>query len=187
MARQVGVKLAGASNTRILGEHPLALLGRRIRTPIGQGVFWIVLLFGIGVFGYLAVWIEESHVSYFVATKERLTPDLEPLRLAYATAILAVAAPCVAQLVLSMNKMAALAALLIFSAIGALAYWVSSASPDLHAVHLYGIPGLLIAVLSWWLANGEDELFQDRTFPNVPSGGTNTQRPLAGGKSKVKT
>ena len=170
-----------------INEKPWELLGRRLKAPLAQWSFWIVLLFGIGVFGYLAVWIEESHISDFVPTKDQATPDLEPLRLAYATAILAVAAPCVAQLVLALNKMAGLVALIMTCAVAALAYCVSDAAPNLHAVHSYGRPGMLIAALAWWLANGEDKLFQDRTNPYASSGGTDPQRDLSGSESKVKT
>lgn len=177
--------MAGRNIGTQFDDHPWSLIGSRLKTPIGQWSFWIVLILGIIVIGYLAVWIEVSHVNHFVPTKERRAPDLEPLRLAYATAMLAVAAPCVAQLVLAMNKMAGLVALVIAFAVAALAYRVSASASDLCTVHIYGVPGLLIAVLSWWLANGEDELFQDRTTPGGPSGG-DTRRRLAGGKSKVK-
>ena len=177
--------MAGRNTGTQLDDHPWSLIGSRLKTPIGQWSFWIVLILGIIVIGYLAVWIEVSHVNHFEPTKERRAPDLEPLRLAYATAMLAVAAPCVAQLVLAMNKMAGLVALVIAFAVAALAYRVSASASDLSTVHIYGVPGLLIAVLSWWLANGEDELFQDRTTPGGPSGG-DTRRRLAGGKSKVK-
>lgn len=177
--------MSGA-NTKI-NEHPWALLGRRLKTPVWQWSFWIVLLMGIGVFGYLAVWIEESHVADFVPTKLRSAPDLEPLRLAYATAILAVAAPCIAQLVLAMNKMAGLVALIITCVVGALAYWVSDAAHDLAAIHQYGYPGLIVAAFSWWLANGEDHLFQDRANPYAGSGGSDPQGPLSGGATNVRT
>lgn len=170
-----------------LSEHPWALLGRRLRMPLFQWSFWTVMLVGIAFIGYLAVWIEETTISNFVPTAQEPEPNLEPLKLSYATAILAVAAPCIAQLALVMNKMATLVALVFAVIVATLAYQVMYGAHDLHAVHLVGRPGMLVALLSWWLANGEDDLFQDRTRPNVPSGGSNTQRPLSSGSSKVKT
>ena len=166
-----------------IDEHPWSLLGRRLRMPFKQWSFWIVLILGIGVFGYLAVWIEEHHIADFVPTKERPTPDLEPLRLAYATAILAVAAPCIAQLVLAMNKMAGLVGLVITTVVGALAYWVSESTSNLGAIHSFGLPGLLIAAFAWWLANGEDQLFQDRPNSQASSGGPDPMGQLPGGNS----
>lgn len=165
-----------------LHEHPWALIGRRLSRPSRQWTFWVVLVVGIFGLGYLAVWIEESNVPS-AATGDKL----EPLRLAYATAMIAVAAPCIAQLVLALNKMAGLTALLLTVAVSMLAYRVSAFAPNLSSVHVYGIPGLLIALFAWWLANGEDELFQDRTTPNVSTGGTDTQRDLPGGQNNVRT
>jgi hypothetical protein len=170
-----------------LSEHPWALLGRRLRTPLFQWSFWTVMLVGITFIGYLAVWIEEATIRNFVATLKEPKPNLEPLKLSYATAILAVAAPCVAQLALAMNKMATLVALVFAVVVATLAYQVMYGAHDLDTVHIIGRSGMILALLSWWLANGEDDLFQDRTIPNVPSGGSNTQRRLPGGSSKVKT
>jgi succinate-acetate transporter protein len=165
-----------------LNEHPWALIGRRLSRPFKQWTFWFVMIVGILGLGYLAVWIEEGNLPAAAAGEK-----LEPLRLAYSTAMIAVAAPCIAQLVLALNKMAGLTALLLTVIISALAFRVSAATPNLSAIHWHGVPGLLVALFAWWLANGEDELFQDRTMPNVSTGGTDTQRDLPGGQNKVKT
>lgn len=172
---------------REIGEHPWALIGRRITTPVKQFSFWTVLLLGIVLIGYLSVWIEEGNVNDFVATKKQPFPDVAPLRLAYATAILAVAAPCVAQLMFSLNKMAVVVSFVITIVVGSLAYGLSELANSLQSIQCYGRAGLLIAVLTWWLANGEDEIFQDRTTPYAGSGGDNPLGPLPGGNAGVRT
>lgn len=54
-----------------------------------------------------------KNVLLFTPTPDHPKPSLEPLRLAYATAILAVGVPCLMQPALSMNKMAAVTAFVL--------------------------------------------------------------------------
>lgn len=167
------------------GENPWAMIGRRLKRPCRQWTFYVVLILGIVILGYLAVWIEVTRAWNFTATPGAPHLDLNSLRLAYATAILAVGAPCCMQIVLTLNKMAILAGIILIFVILTLAYSVSTSDLSLTGVHSAGLFGLLFATLSWWLANGEDELFQDRVNPNAGSGGDLT-RNLSGGKSGVK-
>jgi hypothetical protein len=152
---------------------------RRLTKPVKQLSFWVVLVLGIIVLGYLAVMIEAVRVAF---AKE---PDFEPLKLAYATAILAVGAPCQMQLILGQDKMLRVLAIVLIFLNLALAYCVGSQAQGALWVNVSGLIGLLIATCSWWLANGEDELFQDRPAPAAPSGG-DTSRELSGGSSGVK-
>lgn len=166
-------------------ENPWAMIGRRLKRPCQQWTFYVVLILGIVILGYLAVWIEAVHAWNFTVTPRQPDFDLEPLKLAYATAILAVGAPCCMQIALTLNKMAILTGIVLIFVILTLAYSLSTGNLSHVGVHLIGLPGLLFAILSWWLANGEDELFQDRAKPNAASGG-DPARSLSGGKSGVK-
>jgi len=167
-------------------EHPWALIGRRLSKPCKQWTFYAVLVVGILILGYLAVWIEAKNVFFFAPTPERAVPDLQPLRLAYATAILAVACPGLMQLLLSLNKMAVVTSIILGFVSIFLAYKLSFISESFADTNLLGGLGLIIATLVWWLANGEDELFQDRVNPGAPSGGDPNRR-LPGGSRRVKT
>lgn len=167
------------------GEKPWAMIAHRLRRPCRQWTFYVVLILGIVILGYLAVWIEVVHAWNFAAKPTDPYLDLNPLRLAYATAILAIGAPCCMQIALTRDKMAILAGIVLIFVILTLAYSVSTSDLSQAGVHLAGLLGLFSATLSWWLANGEDELFQDRVKPNAGSGG-DLARNLSGGTSGVK-
>lgn len=177
--------MSSAESEKGTGEHPWALVGRRLTRPCRQWTFYVVLILGILILGYLAVWIEVGNVIGFEPSAGCQTPNLEPLQLAYATAILAVGVPCLMQLGLTLNKMALVLAFILAFSVLFFAYRVSGEGISLSGVHFYGLFGLLVATMSWWLANGEDELFQDRPKPSAPSGGDPT-RELPGGNSGVK-
>lgn len=160
---------------------------QRLSYPFKQVTFWLVLLVGVLFVGYLAVWIEILHVVNFVPTATKPVVDLEPVRLAYATAILAVAAPCLMQLVLTEMKILRVAAIGLVFVVLLLAHIVYIEASSACWVHGSGLLGMALAVLAWWLANGEDPLLQDHVTPSAPSGGDKPLRKLPGGKSKVKT
>lgn len=168
-------------------ESIWAPIRQRLFHPLRQVTFWLVLLLGIVVVGYLAVWIEVGHVISFTPTSERSTVDLDPLRLAYATAILATASPCLMQLLLTDSKMIRVAAIALAFAALWLAYCVSVEAAWACRVHVYGGLGMALAILAWWLANGEDPLLQDRVSPSASSGGDNPLRDLPGGETDVRT
>lgn len=167
------------------GEDPWAMILRRLKQLCRQLTFYVVLVIGILILGYLSVWIEIVRIWEFKPTPDLPAPDLASLRLAYATAILAVGAPCVMQLFFTTNKMAILSGVVLIFGVLWLAYWVTNAFVGLYGVHCYGLLGLVVATLSWWLANGEDSLFQDRVMPNASSGGE-ISRALNGGNSGVQ-
>lgn len=169
-----------------VGEHPWALIGRRLSSPWKQWTFFIVFILGIWVLGYLAVWIEVGNVASLRPSPAEPHPHLEPLRLAYATAILAVGGPCLMQLYLSQNKIAIVVGFVLLFLVLFVAYTVANGDLGLGGINCFGIFGLIIAAFCWWLANGEDELFQDRATQGAASGGDPT-RELPGGNSGVKT
>jgi len=162
-----------------------ALLKRRVTHPLKQWTFAVVFVVGILILGYLAVWIELKTALSFLPTPEESKVDLAPLQLAYATAILAVAGPSIMQLMLTLDKMAMLVGFVLIFLMGSCAYFVSTATPDWFSVQFFGVLGLITATTAWWLANGEDELFQDKTRPAAASGGDPT-RELSGKPGKVK-
>ncbi|NKL74836.1 hypothetical protein [Rhizobium leguminosarum] len=175
----------GSEENSAVGEHPWALVGRRLSRPCKQWTFYAVLVVGILVLGYLAVWIEFKNALFFHATENEQLADLKPLRLAYATAIMAVALPCTMQLGLTLNKMAVVSGIILAFIVLLFSYWLSFDSESFRWTNVLGIIGLIVATLCWWLANGEDELFQDRVNPNSASGG-DPSRPLSGGTGGVK-
>lgn len=174
-----------SSEAEPASDHPWAMMNRRLKHPSRQLTFYVVLVLGVLILGYLAVWIEVVHALQFQPTREYPELDLSALRLAYATAILAVGGPCFMQLSLTRDKMAIVTGFILLFLFLFLAFCVSNASGGQGPTHLYGFAGLAVATLCWWLANGEDELFQDHSPPSAPSGG-DPNRNLKGGNSGVK-
>lgn len=168
-------------------EKPWAMIARRLSRPCRQWTFYAVLGLGIVILGYLAVWIEAWHAWNFTATPTKPIVDLGPLKLAYATAILAVGGPSCMQIMLTQNKMAIVASIVLVFVILVLAYSLSTANFSHVYVHVVGGAGFFLSILSWWLAVGEDELFQDQVNTYAASGGYDTNRILAGGTSGVRT
>lgn len=115
---------------------------------------------------------------------EYIPAQLMPLSIAYATAILAVAAPAIMQLLLTLDKMAILVGCLLIILTGTAAYNAADDMEGFWWLNSTGIFGLFIATFAWWLANGADDLFQDRPKNNSGSGG-DVERQLSGGKRGV--
>ena len=174
-----------SSEAEPASDHPWAMMSRRLRHPSRQLTFYVVLVLGVVILGYLAVWIEVAHALNFQPTPVHPVLDLDALRLAYATAILAVGGPCFMQLCLSRDKMAMVSGFVLLFLFLFLAFCVSSFGGGQGTTHFYGVSGLVVATLCWWLANGEDVLFQDRLPTSAASGG-DPGRNLNGGTSGVK-
>ena len=175
-----------SADLNIIEQDNWALVKTRLRTPVKQVTFWTVLIFGILFASCLSLWIEICNVWDFVPTTDCPEPDLGPLRLAYATTILALAAPCLAQLYFTSDKMIRVIAFIIsFLSLG-LAYWVSENAKGLYSTHGIGILGLAISVAAWWLANGEDPILQDRSDTAAGSGGADLLRPLKRNRKGLK-
>ena len=162
------------------------VLHRRWTKPTKQLSFWTFLLVGIVILGGLAVWIEGFRYVNFVPSSEEPTPKLEPIQLALATAGLAVAGPSAMQLLYSRDKLAIVAAILLFTAemISAM-YLMVFGEPDVAGTIISGMLCVALAIVAWVLANGEDDIFQDEVDSDVSAGG-NPMRPLPSGSSPAR-
>ncbi|WP_336964020.1 hypothetical protein [Sphingobium aquiterrae] len=173
---------------------PWNLLRERLQKPCKEWSFYIFLGVGILFLGGMAIWIEAYRFLTFVASQDHPHAELSGIRLALATAILAIAGPAAMQLMYALDKMATVVAILLIAVELVLAiYLMGFGSPDGCGTILWGFIGLGLAVLTWWLANGGDNIFQDETPDDAATGGNPTrpllggaQRPLPGGTSNVQ-
>lgn len=173
---------------------PWNLLRERLQKPCKELSFYIFLGIGILFLGGMAIWIEVYRFLTFIPTPEHQHAELAGTRLALATAILAIAGPAAMQLMYALDKMATVVAILLIAIELLLAiYLMGFGSPNGCGTIFWGFVGLSLAVLTWWLANGGDNIFQDETPDDAATGGNPTrpllggaQRPLPGGTSNVQ-
>lgn len=186
-AYRAGGEMSSVATEIDAAESPWALVLRRLTKPCRQFTFYVFLVFGILAAGYLAVWIEAWHAIRFVVTPEKPSLDLEPLKISYATAIIAVAGPCIMQTMLSRDKIAIGICFIVTFCVVCITKLISSDGIGQADIHVVGAAGVLVSIFSWWLANGDDDLFQDKVNPYAASGGKKLNGDLPGGMSKVKT
>ncbi len=154
------------------------VLHRRWTRPSGQLSFWTFLVVGIIILGGLAVWIEIYRYAYHVPAQPGEHAALAPLQLALATAGLAVAGPSAMQLLYSRDKLAIVAAIILFTIEMIFAMYLMVFGEPKECGTLGG--GLIcigVAVVAWALANGEDDIFQDDVANDASMGG-DPMRPL---------
>jgi hypothetical protein len=154
------------------------VLHKRWTRPTKQLSFWTFLGVGIIILGGLPVWIEGFRYLTFTPHGTVAEANLEPFQLALATAGLAVAGPSAMQLLYSRDKLAIVAAILLFTVeMIAAMYLMVFGEPDVFGTWVGGLICAGVAVLAWVLANGEDDIFQDDTDSDVAAGG-DPMRPL---------
>lgn len=165
-------------------------LGRELRlrlvTPCLQVSFWAYLLLGIILCGGVAIWVEVlkylAHVGG-IATSESIRTAIN----AYFPAIGCAAAVQLA--FASENKKYLLSFSLLIAALFAafsLVVLFLQKTPVTRLSFTAGIVGSLLAVLTWWIANGLESTYQDTVDPDAAVGGT-TQATLPGDTSDFKT
>ena len=174
------------------------VLHRRWTRPSGQFSFWTFLLVGIVILGGIAVWIELYRYAFIplsspsdieaadAAGAHQPVRSLSALQLALATAGLAVAGPAVMQLLYSRDKLAIVAAVLLITVemIFAMYLMVFGEAGKLGTL-VAGLICVIVAILAWILANGEDDIFQDEVANDASTGG-NPMRPLSSGQAPAR-
>lgn len=168
----------GAARSAVAPEWKL--LHRRWTRPRKELSFWTFLLVGIVLLGGLAVWIEGYRYYFFVPTTEHPAAELGGLKLALATAGLAIAGPAAMQLLYSRDKLAIVAAILLFTVeMLAAMYLMVFGTPSTWGTIAAGLVCVAPAILAWVLANGEDDIFQDDASDDASTGG-DPMKPLPG-------
>lgn len=161
------------------------LLHRRWTRPRTQLSFWTFLAVGIVLLGDLAVWIE-FYRYFFIPPALGANTDLHPLQLALATAGLAIAGPAAMQLLYSRDKLCIVAAIILFTFVMIFAMYLMVFGEAHETGTLFGgFVCLVLAILAWVLANGEDDIFQDETRDDAATGG-NPMRSLGSPATRVK-
>lgn len=163
-----------------------ALLYRRWSLPKRQWSFWIFLFVGIVVLGGLAVWIE-LYRYIFSPAEHGKQADIGAVRLALATAGLAVGGPAAMQLLYSRDKLAIVIAILLFTFVMIAAMFLMTfGEPAGCGTFIAGLVCVAPSILAWMLANGEDPIFQDEVPDDAPGGGQ-PMKALPSVKAPVRT
>jgi hypothetical protein len=158
--------------------NSFVLLGRdlrdRLTSPVGSFTFWTFVLFGVVMFGGLAIWIEIVKYSFGLAG----TVSGEGIRTAVNTYFPAVGCAAAQQILIAEKQRMYLrsfgyAASITLSIFCIFAFLLQVWHPYLSLA--FGIGCSAVAVIVWWIANGADPTFHD-TAPDAAVGG-----PTAGG------
>lgn len=161
-----------------------AELKRRFLAPVGQVSFWVFFLLGVVFFSASGVWVELG--------KHGLTEsgNLEGVRTAIYTFFPALACTATMQIIFSeddkkyMRSLGyAVGLILILIGIGLLAF--DSFFSSTGSIVL-GTIASIISVLTWWIANGYEQMFYDNLKGDESTGG-DPGAPLNGSTSGLKT
>lgn len=150
----------------------------RLVTPVGQVTFWVFLVIGIIVCGGAPIWVE------IVRWHIGATPDAENIRTAINCYFPAIGGAAAAQLMFAAeNRQKYLTS---FSFLAAFFFFIFSVltlslekKPATYLAWCVGLVACLLAIVTWWIANGLDPTFQDMTDLDAPLGGSPSS-PLAG-------
>jgi hypothetical protein len=161
-----------------------AELKRRLLAPIGQVSFWVFFLLGVVLFSASGVWVELG--KYGLAENG----NLNGVRTAIYTFFPALACTATMQIIFSeddkkyMRSLGyAVGLILILIGIGLLAF--DEHFSPIVSIFFGGIASI-ISVLTWWIANGYEQMFYDNLKGDEPTGG-NPEAPLKGSTSGLKT
>jgi membrane protease YdiL (CAAX protease family) len=161
-----------------------AELKRRFLAPVGQVSFWVFFLLGVVFFSASGVWVELG--KYGLDEKG----NLDGVRTAIYTFFPALACTATMQIIFSeddkkyMRSLGyAAGLLLILIGIGLLAF-DRLFSPTESIV--LGTFASIIAILTWWIANGYEQMFYDNLKGDESTGG-DPGAPLKGSTSGLKT
>ncbi len=156
---------------------------RRFRRPVGSPSFWMFLIVGVIGFGGIAIWIEVLKFRFHLLG----TTNADGLRTAINTYFPAIGCGAGLQIVTWEKDKPNLRAC-------GMAVWsfMSGACVVLlllQANHPYwsGTIGTVCSVFAlamWWLANGDEDAFQETPPSNAPTGGSIDQ-PLAAGVKRT--
>jgi len=159
-------------------------LKKRFMAPVGQVSFWVFLILGVLLFSACGVWVELG--------KYLLSPNksLDAIQTAIFTFFPALACTSTMQIIFSdeekkpMKSIAYLVGVLqLLAAIGLLSFTKYFSSTTLIWT---GFITSIIAIVTWWIANGEDPIFNDNVSKmDIPTGG-DANAPLKGDVSNFK-
>jgi hypothetical protein len=150
----------------------------RLKSPVASVTFWTYAVIGIVIFGGLAIWIELCKY-VFLDPDGKATSD--GIRLAVNTYFPAVGCSAAQQLFISEKQRTYLRSFGYFLSVAfmlaCLFSFLIQIEHPMWSLWL-GIALSVLAILVWWIANGNDPTFQDPD-PEGPIGG-NTSAPLPG-------
>jgi hypothetical protein len=160
-------------------------LKSRFMAPVGQVSFWVFLILGVFLFSACGVWVELG--KYILSSSK----NLDGIQTAIFTFFPALACTATMQIIFSdkekkpMKSIAYLVGiLLLLAAIGLLSFAEHFTSTVLIRT---GVVASILAIITWWIANGEDPIFNDNVSnPDIPTGG-DTKALLNGDISGFKT
>lgn len=142
----------------------------RLRRPLGFFTFWSYIIFGVFVFGGLAIWIEVG--KHLLGYPDSLTTD--GIRLAVLTYFPAVGCAAGQQIsIVEKDRMYmrsfGTGAMIGFAVLCIISFAIQFQHPNWSL--FLGIVCSIAAVLTCWIAIGLDESFHD-TDPDAAIGGT---------------
>lgn len=154
--------------------NSFALLGRdlrdRLRGPVGSFTFWTFILFGIVVFGGLAIWIEVVKYSIGLAG----TVSGEGVRTAVNTYFPAVGCAAAQQILIAEKQRTYLRSFGYATSVTLFIFCIFAFLLQVWHPYLsltFGIGCSIAAVVVWWIANGADATYHD-TDPDAAVGGS---------------
>jgi len=149
-------------------------LYQRIRTPLGSPPFWNNLVFGVIVFGGIAIWIEFLKYGFNLPG----THPAEGIRTAFNTYFPAIGCASALQLITTEKgnqdlRAFGYAASVSFFVVCCLTLLLQFNHPYLSLI--VGIIFSILAVLMWCIANGLDDAYSNFT-PDASLGGSVDER-----------
>ncbi|WP_133116113.1 hypothetical protein [Mesorhizobium wenxiniae] len=160
------------NGTHYSGLNGFVFLGReakrRFVKPIGQVNFWTYLVLAIFSLGGLPIYIEWFRMTNSPAH------NVDGVKLALFTVFPAIMGASAVQLVLDKDnspiRMAGLGSLVLCFVVTFTLIANIFSIPDKWSI-ITGILFCLLAVLTWWVANGLDPIFEDTIRPDDSVGG----------------
>lgn len=153
-------------------------LKRRLKAPTGQVTFWMFLFLGVCGFGACGIWVELDKYA------QSSNNNLDGIQTAIFTFFPALGCTATMQIIISdtekkyMRSVGFAAGILMLLA----AFWLVRYSENImkSTSILIGLIASVIAILTWWIANGEDPIFDDNVKKiDIPTGG-DIKTPLNG-------
>ncbi|TPK59093.1 hypothetical protein FJ930_29395 [Mesorhizobium sp. B2-4-15] len=155
---------------------------RRFLKPIGQVNFWTYLVLAIFLLGGLPIYIEWFRMN------NGATHDADGIKLALFTVFPAIMGASAVQLVLDKDnspiRMAGLSSLVVCFVVTLALITNIFSIPDKWSI-ITGVVFCLLAVFTWWVANGLDPIFEDTIRPDDSVGG-DVKAKLDGDLSGIK-
>jgi hypothetical protein len=145
------------------------VLIKRFMAPVGQVSFWVFFILGILTFSACGIWVELG--KYFLSTCK----SLDGVQTAIFTFVPAMACTATMQIVFTDNEKKylksvgyAVGVVTLLGAIGLLMF-IDHLAPEISIP--IGVFLSVVAILTWWIANGMDAIFYDNAGQDATTGG----------------